>query len=210
MLHCLVSPCHWPPLLCNQLCLPIQVLLGQFLVNPWSILGQSLSILCHQLCLPVQAYLIFVIFLHINCPFRMAEHEEIVGGDYIYHNILRSGQFLVKSWVDLLWNFKGKMCPVLFRCWAQNTRISSEVLSLWGITRCANYKIMNSEKKELETTSRATWTTWRGIMPGAEQLEEQGQRWPLWSWSDGHKSRVLSIFLLFWIISSGRIGESTS
>ena len=26
------------------------------------------------------------------CSSRMAEHEEIVGGDYIYHNILRSGQ----------------------------------------------------------------------------------------------------------------------
>ena len=39
------------------------------------------------------------------------------------------------------------MCLVLFRCWAQNTQISSEVLSLLGITRCANYKIMNLRKK---------------------------------------------------------------
>ena len=32
--------------------------------------------------------IILVIIVHVS---RMAEHEEIVGGDYIYHNILRSG-----------------------------------------------------------------------------------------------------------------------
>ena len=49
-----------------------------------------------------------------------------------------------------------------------------------GLVPVGNNQVCTWQNLDTTFTFRATWTTWRGIMHGAEQLEGQGLRLPPW------------------------------